>query len=326
MSHAPRPKRGLLRVYLGAAPGVGKTFAMLDEGWRRHERGADVVVGFVETHRRPRTQAQLRDLEVMPRQRFDYRGTVLEEMDVDAILARRPAVALVDELAHTNVPGQPTREALAGRRRAAGRRHRRDHHGQHPAPREPERRDRADHGHPPARDGSGRRRAAGRPDRAGRHEPGGAAPSDGPREHLPGRARRRCARQLLPSRQPGRAPRARPAVGGGQGRGEPPDLHGGARHRGAVGDARARPRRGDGRTRRRAGRPQSGTHRRAPPRRVGRCPRGVIGRAGARAPDPPWPSSGSCWRSSGAATARSSPTRSRRPSWTSPCPRRPRRW
>jgi len=61
MSHAPRPKRGLLRVYLGAAPGVGKTFAMLDEGWRRKERGADLVVGFVETHRRPRTQAQLRD-------------------------------------------------------------------------------------------------------------------------------------------------------------------------------------------------------------------------------------------------------------------------
>jgi two-component system sensor histidine kinase KdpD len=67
MSHAPRPKRGLLRVYLGAAPGVGKTFAMLDEGWRRKERGADLVVGFVETHRRPRTQAQLRDLEMMPR-------------------------------------------------------------------------------------------------------------------------------------------------------------------------------------------------------------------------------------------------------------------
>ena len=105
MSHAPRSKRGLLRVYLGAAPGVGKTFAMLDEGWRRHERGADVVVGFVETHRRPRTQAQLRDLEVMPSRRLEYRDTALEEMDVDAILARRPAVALVDELAHTNVPG-----------------------------------------------------------------------------------------------------------------------------------------------------------------------------------------------------------------------------
>ena len=78
---------------------------MLDEGWRRHERGTDVVVGFVETHGRPKTAAQLRDLEVVPRRRFDYRGTTFEEMDVDAVLARRPAVALVDELAHTNVPG-----------------------------------------------------------------------------------------------------------------------------------------------------------------------------------------------------------------------------
>ena len=107
MSDAPRPKRGLLRVYLGAAPGVGKTFAMLDEGWRRKERGTDVVVGFVETHRRPKTQAQLRDLEVVPRLQLVYRETVLEEMDVGAIIARRPAVALVDELAHTNVPGCP---------------------------------------------------------------------------------------------------------------------------------------------------------------------------------------------------------------------------
>src|SRR6478672_2993272 len=102
---APSRRRGQLRVYLGAAPGVGKTFAMLDEGWRRKERGTDVVVGFVETHRRPKTQAQVRDLEVVPRRRFDYRGTTFEEMDVDAVLARRPAVALVDELAHTNVPG-----------------------------------------------------------------------------------------------------------------------------------------------------------------------------------------------------------------------------
>src|SRR5215470_6196244 len=102
---APSRRRGQLRVYLGAAPGVGKTFAMLDEGWRRKERGTDLVVGFVETHRRPKTQAQVRDLEVVPRKRFDYRGTTFEEMDVDAVLGRRPAVALVDELAHTNVPG-----------------------------------------------------------------------------------------------------------------------------------------------------------------------------------------------------------------------------
>ncbi len=97
--------RGKLRIYLGAAPGVGKTFAMLNEGWRRHERGTDVVVGYVETHGRANTAAQLRDLEIMARRHFEYRGATFEEMDVDAILTRAPAVALVDELAHTNVPG-----------------------------------------------------------------------------------------------------------------------------------------------------------------------------------------------------------------------------
>ncbi len=97
--------RGQLRIYLGAAPGVGKTFAMLDEGWRRRNRGTDVVVALVETHGRPKTLEQVRDLEVVPRRRLDYRGTVFEEMDLDAVLARRPQVALVDELAHTNVPG-----------------------------------------------------------------------------------------------------------------------------------------------------------------------------------------------------------------------------
>jgi two-component system sensor histidine kinase KdpD len=97
--------RGRLRIYLGAAPGVGKTFAMLDEGWRRASRGTDVVVGFVETHGRARTAAQIRDLEVVPRRVMEHRGVRFQEMDVDAVLARRPAVALVDELAHTNVPG-----------------------------------------------------------------------------------------------------------------------------------------------------------------------------------------------------------------------------
>lgn len=97
--------RGRLRIYLGAAPGVGKTYAMLNEGWRRHDRGTDVVVGLYETHGRDNTAAQVRDLEVIPRRTIDYRGTTFEEMDVDAILARKPEVALVDELAHTNVPG-----------------------------------------------------------------------------------------------------------------------------------------------------------------------------------------------------------------------------
>ena len=101
---------GRFRIYLGAAAGVGKTFAMLDEGWRRHRRGADVVVGFVETHGRPRTAELIRDLEVVPRKVVTYRGTQFEEMDVDAVLARKPAVALVDELAHSNVPGSGRNE------------------------------------------------------------------------------------------------------------------------------------------------------------------------------------------------------------------------
>jgi two-component system sensor histidine kinase KdpD len=97
--------RGQLRIYLGSAAGVGKTFAMLGEGHRRAERGTDVVVAFVETHGRPHTAAQVEGLEVMPRRRLAYRGSSFDEMDIDAVLARRPEVALVDEFAHTNVPG-----------------------------------------------------------------------------------------------------------------------------------------------------------------------------------------------------------------------------
>ena len=97
--------RGELRIYLGSAAGVGKTYAMLCEGHRRAERGTDVVVAFVETHGREQTEAQIGDLEVVPRIRLPYRGTSFEEMDLAAVLARRPQVALVDEFAHTNVPG-----------------------------------------------------------------------------------------------------------------------------------------------------------------------------------------------------------------------------
>src|ERR1700746_2291256 len=97
--------RGELRIYLGSAAGVGKTYAMLCEAHRRAERGTDVVVAFVETHGRPHTAALIEGLEVMPRQRLAYRGTSFEELDLDAVLGRRPEVALVDEFAHTNVPG-----------------------------------------------------------------------------------------------------------------------------------------------------------------------------------------------------------------------------
>src|ERR1700760_3762215 len=95
--------RGRLRVYLGAAPGVGKTYAMLDEGHRRAARGTDVVVAFVETHGRPHTQDQLEGLEVVPRRLVTYRGHDFTELDLTAVLRRAPEVALVDELAHTNV-------------------------------------------------------------------------------------------------------------------------------------------------------------------------------------------------------------------------------
>jgi two-component system sensor histidine kinase KdpD len=98
-------RRGELRVYVGAAPGVGKTFAMLGEGRRRASRGTDVVVGLVETHGREQTATLLDGMEVVPRRSVVHRGMELSEMDLDAVLARQPAVALVDELAHTNAPG-----------------------------------------------------------------------------------------------------------------------------------------------------------------------------------------------------------------------------
>ena len=97
--------RGQLRIYLGAAAGVGKTYALLSEGHRRAERGADVVVAFAETHGRAQTAALIDGLEVVPRKKLPYRGSEWEEMDLGAVLARKPQIALVDELAHTNVPG-----------------------------------------------------------------------------------------------------------------------------------------------------------------------------------------------------------------------------
>jgi two-component system sensor histidine kinase KdpD len=96
---------GRLRVYLGMAPGVGKTYRMLEEGHRRRERGTDLVVGLVEAHGRPHTTELLTGLEVVPRRRIDYRGVVVEEMDTPSVIERVPTVALIDELAHTNVPG-----------------------------------------------------------------------------------------------------------------------------------------------------------------------------------------------------------------------------
>jgi two-component system, OmpR family, sensor histidine kinase KdpD len=101
---------GHFRIYLGAAAGVGKSYAMLSEARRRKERGADVVIGFVETHGRQHTQDMIGDLEVVPRKVIEYRGSPLEEMDLEAVLRRHPKVALIDELAHTNVPGSGPHE------------------------------------------------------------------------------------------------------------------------------------------------------------------------------------------------------------------------
>jgi len=98
-------QRARLRIYVGAAPGVGKTYSMLQDAHALRREGIDVVVGFVETYGRAETEAKIGDLEIVPRRRIEYRGVVLEEMDLDAILRRRPQLCVVDELAHTNVPG-----------------------------------------------------------------------------------------------------------------------------------------------------------------------------------------------------------------------------
>jgi len=101
----PEKTRGRFKVFLGYAPGVGKTFSMLSEGIRRRQRGEDVVIGFVETHGRKGTAEQAAKLEQVPHREIDYKGTIFHEMDVDAILERKPTVAIVDELAHTNIEG-----------------------------------------------------------------------------------------------------------------------------------------------------------------------------------------------------------------------------
>src|SRR6201989_970556 len=102
---AQKEARGKFKIFFGAAPGVGKTYGMLLAARRRKGAGGDVVAGIVETHGRAETEAQLAGLETVPRKQVDYKGRVLEEMDLDAILARHPQLVLVDELAHTNAPG-----------------------------------------------------------------------------------------------------------------------------------------------------------------------------------------------------------------------------
>src|SRR5512138_1956253 len=102
---SPIHKEAVFKLFLGYAPGVGKTYSMLSEAIRRNSRGEDVVIGVVETHGRKGIAELVPQLETVSRRRLDYKGSVFEEMDIDAIIARKPAVAVVDELAHTNVEG-----------------------------------------------------------------------------------------------------------------------------------------------------------------------------------------------------------------------------
>ena len=106
----PQKTRGIFKLFLGYAPGVGKTYSMLSEAVRRKSRGEDVVIGVVETHGRKSIAELASQLEKIPRKKIEYKGTIFEEMDVDAILARKPEVVLVDELAHTNIPGSKHRK------------------------------------------------------------------------------------------------------------------------------------------------------------------------------------------------------------------------
>src|SRR5215472_4983342 len=107
---APQKRHGIFKVFLGYAPGVGKTYSMLSEGIRRKSRGEDVVIGLVETHGRKGIAELATKLETVPRRQMQYKGAIFEEMDVDAILKRQPQVVLVDELAHTNIEGSKHRK------------------------------------------------------------------------------------------------------------------------------------------------------------------------------------------------------------------------
>lgn len=107
---SPSKKKGIFKLFLGYAPGVGKTYNMLSEGIRRHSRGEDVVIGIVETHGRAGIAELARRLPDVPRRQIVYKGTAFEEMDIDAILARQPQVAVIDELAHTNIDGSKHRK------------------------------------------------------------------------------------------------------------------------------------------------------------------------------------------------------------------------
>ena len=144
--------RARLRVYIGAAPGVGKSYRMLEDAHELKRQGVDVVIGFIEPHGRADTLALIGDLEQVPLRQIEYRGVTLKEMDVEAIMARQPQIAVVDELAHTNAPGSTHQKRYEDVLELLDARHQRHHRGQHPAHRVAERRHRVDHRRAGARD------------------------------------------------------------------------------------------------------------------------------------------------------------------------------
>ncbi len=134
-----RPKRGRLKVYLGSAPGVGKTRRMLEDARALRQRGVDVVLAFVEPHGRAEVAALAEGLELVPRRSVEFRGVVAEDMDLDAVLARRPELAIVDELAHTNPPGSRNARRYEDVLTLLDAGHQRDRRRERAAPGEPQR-------------------------------------------------------------------------------------------------------------------------------------------------------------------------------------------
>ena len=219
-----------MRIYLGAAPGVGKTFAMLNEGHRRRDGAPTSSSGSSRRTGAPAPPSRSATSRCCPAAPFEHRGSAIERDGRRRHPAAPPRPRARRRVRPHQRPRVAPREALAGRRGAAGRRHRRHLDGQHPAPRVAQRRRRADHRHPPARDGARPCRAGRRPDRARRHGARGAAPAAGPRQRLRAGEDRRRARQLLPRRQPVGAARAGPAVGRRPGRRRARRLPRPARH------------------------------------------------------------------------------------------------
>ena len=207
-----RRSRGRLRLYMGMAPGVGKTYRMLEEGHRRLERGTDVVVGYVEVHGRPRTQALLEGLEILPRLQVEYRGVTVEEMDTDGG-HRAPPRGGPDRRAGAHERARvAAREALAGRGAHPRCRDRRHQHLQRAAPGVGRGRRRHDRRRAGQRAPPGPLRGGGGRGRAGRHEPPRPAPAHPPRQRLSAGARPAGPRPLLHRAQPDGPARAGAAV------------------------------------------------------------------------------------------------------------------